>query len=290
MTTIGIVHPGSMGATIGATAAASATVIWAGDGRSAASTQRATEAGMINVGSMANLCADADIVISICPPAAARAVAAEVVGHGFAGTYVDANAVAPETSAAIGRILDGAEGDIRYVDGGVIGPPATSAGTTRMYVAGPGAADLATIWEGSALEVKPLGEDADGGPASALKMAYAGWTKGQSALLLGVQAMAADAGVLEWLREEWGISQPGLLRKSDAVVAGVSPKAWRFSGEMEEIATTMAAAGLPDGFHRAAALLYQRMAEFKDQPDVSIDQAVDAILDTQRPQGTSIPN
>ncbi|MEM7322591.1 MAG: DUF1932 domain-containing protein [Actinomycetota bacterium] len=226
---------------------------------------------------MPTFCREADIVVSVCPPAAARDVAGAVAACGFAGTYVDANAVSPATSMAVGQVLQDGGGGCRFVDGGIIGPPARTPGTTRMYLAGPGAGDLATLWDGSALDVRSLGESADGAAASALKMAFAGWTKGQSALLLAVHALASDAGVLDRLREEWEISQPGLVARADAVAAGVSPKAWRFSGEMQEIADTMDSAGVPDGFHRAAATLYERMAAFKDRPGATIDEVIDAI-------------
>lgn len=271
MTTIGILHPGQMGVTIGAAATKWASVIWAGSGRSSASKKRADEAGLTDVGSIADLCGTADIVVSICPPSAAIEVAESVADHGFDGTYIDANAISPATATNIGSIVG------RFVDGGVIGPPARSEGTTRMYLAGPGASDLAEFWASSPLDVRALSESADNAPASALKMAYAGWTKGQSALLLAINALASSSGVLEALRNEWDISQPGLGTRSEAVASGVSQKAWRFSGEMAEIAETMAAAGLPDGFHLAAEALYGRMADFKDQPDVALDDAISAI-------------
>ena len=275
MTTIGILHPGQMGVTIGSAATNNASVIWAGDGRSSASRNRAEAAGLTDVGSVGALCAAADVVVSICPPSAALDVAGEVAGHGFSGTYIDANAVSPATAAQIGEIVDGQAA--RFIDGGVIGPPANTTGTTRMYLAGQGAAEVTELWAGSLLDVRPLAETSEGAMASALKMAYAGWTKGQSALLLAINALASEAGVLDALRAEWEISQPGLIDRTNAVAGGVSPKAWRFSGEMTEIADTMASTGVPDGFHRAAAMLYHRMAEFKDQPGTTIDAVITAI-------------
>lgn len=271
MTTIGIVHPGQMGSTIGATASAGATVIWAGDGRSAASFERAEAAGMTDVGSVETLCRQADIIVSICPPAAAVSVARQVTDTGFTGPFVDANAISPMTAGTIADLVP------HYVDGGVIGPPAKSAGTTRMYLAGPGASELAGHWAGSVLDVVPMSDSAVDAPASSLKMSYAAWTKGQSALLLAVNSLAGSAGVLDALRQEWGLSQPGLAERSEAVAAAVSPKAWRFSGEMAEIADTMAKAGLPDGFHRGAEELYRRMADFKDTPNVALSQVIDQV-------------
>ena len=104
------------------------------------------------------------------------------------------------------------------------------------------------------------------GAASALKMAYAAWTKGTSALLLAVRALAIREGVDDALRAEWDRSQPGLGARSEAALAGNVRKAWRFVGEMEEIAATFAAAGLPPGFHEACAALYDRLGSYKDAP------------------------
>ena len=103
--------------------------------------------------------------------------------------------------------------------------------------------------------------------ASALKMAYAGWTKGTSALLADIIALALAEGVHESLVMEWERSQPGLLQRSERGLPSAAAKAWRFVGEMEEIAATFEANGLPDGFHRAAADVYRRLEQFKDDPN-----------------------
>ncbi len=271
-TTIGFLHPGQMGVTIAANALNNATTLWAGTGRSPATAERAASAGIGDAGSVAELAAASDIIVSICPPAAAVAVADEVLATGYDGIYIDANAIAPATSKQIGAKFE------RYIDGGVIGPPAINPGSTRMYLAGLGAEAIAGHWSGSALDVRAIGDSADDAKASALKMAYAGWTKGQSALLLAVNALAESAGVADVLRDEWDLSQQGITKRSSAMIPGVSRKAWRFAGEMEEIAATMAEAGVPSGFHQAAAELYERMAEFKDGPEPSLDDVIGSIL------------
>jgi len=94
--------------------------------------------------------------------------------------------------------------------------------------------------------------------ASAVKMAYAGWTKGTAALLLSVRALAREQGVEEALLAEWALSQPGLDARSAGAARSAAAKGWRWVGEMEEIAATMSAAGLPDGFHQAAAEIFRR--------------------------------
>ncbi len=269
MTTIGILHPGEMGVTIAA--GASTETIWAGDGRSPASTARAESAAMSDVGTLAAVCERADIIVSICPPAAAVDVAKQVAATGFDRIYIDANAISPATSIEIASNFS------RYIDGGVIGPPATAPGTTRMYLAGPGADEVAEVWTDGPLDARAISDSAETGAASALKMAYAGWTKGQSALLLAVNSLADQAGVLDALRAEWDISQPGLRERSQRVAPAVSRKAWRFSGEMAEIAGTMASAGLEPGFHLAAEALYQRLAVFKDGPEPTLDDVLAAL-------------
>ncbi len=270
MTTIGFLHPGNMGVTIAA--AARADGLWAGHGRSAESAARAASAALSDCGDIETLCDRAEIVLSICPPDAALGVADAVAATGFDGIYIDANAIAPETSLSIRSRFD------RYIDGGVIGPPAVAAGTTRMYLAGPGAIEVARLWQDSTLEVRALSESSEQASASALKMAYAGWTKGQSALLLSVAALARSAGVEQALRAEWDLSQPGLVERSERVAGGVGPKAWRFAGEMAEIAASMASAGLPSGFHTGAENLYRRLAGFKDEPGPALEEVLSTIL------------
>ncbi len=271
MAIVGFLHPGAMGVTLAATIEAEG--LWVGSGRSAATAERAAAAGLDDAGSVEALCRRSDTVVSICPPSAAVEVATTVAETGFTGCYVDANAVSPATSARIGGFFGH-----RYVDGGVIGPPAERPGTTRLYLAGPGAMEVAELWRGTALDARVLSDDWDGAPASSLKMAYAAWTKGSSALLLTVNALAARAGVAEALGQEWELSQPGLGQRSAGTAAGAGPKAWRWIGEMEEIASTMAAADLPDDFHRGAAELYRRMAGFKDSVEPTLEEVVAAIL------------
>jgi 3-hydroxyisobutyrate dehydrogenase-like beta-hydroxyacid dehydrogenase len=137
MTTIGVLHPGAMGAAVGA--AARGDVVWASEGRSAATAARAEAAGIHDVGSFARLVGVSAIVLSICPPAAALDVAERVARSRFDGLYVDANAVAPATVRRIAGLLP------RCVDGGIIGGPPRTPGTTRFYVAGADAPAVAEL-------------------------------------------------------------------------------------------------------------------------------------------------
>jgi 3-hydroxyisobutyrate dehydrogenase-like beta-hydroxyacid dehydrogenase len=254
--TTGFLHPGAMGSSLAQTC--SGRRIWVSTDRSPETRARAERAGIDDVGSLESLVAEADTIVSICPPDQAPAVARSVAEHGFDGVYVDANAISPATARAVGASFG------RFVDGGVIGPPVDRAGTTRLYLSGAEASRVAARWEHSALDVRII----DGGPgaASALKMCYAAWTKGTAALLLAVNALSEIEEVADALASEWAISQPGLSDRSHATAAGVAPKAWRFTGEMEEIAATFAAAGLPTGFHEGAAETYERLSAFRTEP------------------------
>jgi 3-hydroxyisobutyrate dehydrogenase-like beta-hydroxyacid dehydrogenase len=174
----------------------------------------------------------------------------------------------------VGDLVAGAGGE--FVDGGIIGPPAHQEGSTRLYLSGPSASAVAAWFEGTMLEAIAIGGSTTS--ASALKMCYAGYTKGVSALVLAIRSLAEAEGVSQALVGEWNRSQPGLADRSELMAAGTAPKAWRFVGEMEEIAGSFDAAGLPVGFHTAAAEIYSALSEFKDQPDVGLDEVVRALL------------
>jgi 3-hydroxyisobutyrate dehydrogenase-like beta-hydroxyacid dehydrogenase len=238
-----------MGSAVGATLASRGeTVIWASAGRSAATAERAQIAGLEDVGSVEELCRRSDVIISVCPPHAAAEVAE--AAQGFPGIYIDANAVAPATARSIEELVG------RCVDGGIIGPPPAEQGTTRLYLSGREAGLVADLFAETTVDARVV--SAEVGAASAVKMAFAGWTKGSAALLLAIRALARVEGVEETLLDEWRLSLPQLEDRSVAAARSAQKKGWRWIGEMEEIAQTFASAGLPDGFHRAAAEIYRR--------------------------------
>lgn len=275
--TVALLHPGNMGATIGAAAATSgARVIWASEQRSKVTQERARQAGLVDVESLANAVMQSDIVLSVCPPHAAVELARTVAKQNFRGIYVDANAISRATAERIGDIVT--QGGASFVDGGIIGAPVKKAGTTRLYLSGARAAEVADLFSQSMLNAKTIG--ATPGAASALKVAYAAWTKCTDALVLAICALAAHEGVDQALMDEWRISQPDLERKSNRAAAVAAPKAWRYVGEMEEIAATFEAAGLPTGFHNAAADICARLAPFKDLTDPP--PTVTAVLEALR--------
>jgi len=265
-----------MGATIGAAAATSgARVIWASDQRSNATRERAKQAGLIDVETLTQAVKQSDIVLSVCPPHAAVDLARAVAKENFPGIYVDGNAISRATAEQIGDIVT--RSGASFVDGGIIGAPVKKAGTTRLYLSGKRAAEVAELFSPSMLAAKTIGTAP--GAASALKVAYAAWTKCTDALVLAICALAAHEGVDQALMQEWAISQPDLERKSNRAAAVAVPKAWRYVGEMEEIAATFQAAGLPTGFHNAAAEICARLAPFKDQtePPPTIAAVIEAL-------------
>jgi 3-hydroxyisobutyrate dehydrogenase-like beta-hydroxyacid dehydrogenase len=277
-TTIGVLNPGEMGSVVAARAKeAGARVVWTSEGRREETRRRAAAAGLEDVGSLRDLAAASDVILSVCPPESALDVAREVAATGFSRIYVDGNAVSPGTTREIGRLIEGA--GATFIDGGIIGPPPRTRGTTRLYVSGPGAPQVKSLFGDSALEVIVL--DAPVGAASAVKMAYASWTKGTSALILSVRALAASEGVEEALLAEWRTSQQALIKRSEDAASGSAPKAWRFVGEMKEIAATFKAAGLPDGFHLAAAEVWSRLSSYKDTARPNVTDVVDVLRKTR---------
>jgi 3-hydroxyisobutyrate dehydrogenase-like beta-hydroxyacid dehydrogenase len=268
-----------MGVSVAAAAMAAGNAVrWTDEGRSAATIERARRARLPAPVSLAAIIAGSDVILSVCPPHAARAMAMSVLASGFQGILVDANAVSPDTTREIAALV--AKRGAGFVDGGIVGPPAWRAGSTRLYLSGSEAAPVAGLFSGSLLDARVVSDTP--GAASALKMAYAAWTKGSSALLLAVRALARAEGVEAGLLQEWTLSQPGLTERSEAVAAGTSRKAWRFVGEMEEIAATFRVASLPGGFHDAAAEIYRRMQGFKDaDPAASLQQIVDRLTESE---------
>jgi 3-hydroxyisobutyrate dehydrogenase-like beta-hydroxyacid dehydrogenase len=248
---IGLLHPGEMGAGIGAALVRGGhTVTWASTGRSTPTGGRATEAGLVDVGSIGAMVEGSDLIISVCPPHAALDVAHQVAG--FPGTYLDANAVAPRTAREIAAVVEAGGG--HYVDGGIIGAPPSPSDATRLYLSGAGASEVGDVFAGTAVEARVI--PGDHTAASALKMCFAAWTKGTAALLLDVRALARTEGVEAALLCEWESSLPELEGRSLQAARQAATKGWRWVGEMDQIAVAFRSAGLPDGFHRAAAEVY----------------------------------
>ena len=274
---IGILHPGEMGISLAVCAQQSRHALhWASEGRSAATHNRAAQFQLRDVRTVANLCAECSVVVSVCPPHAAETVAHQVVASGFTGLYLDANAISPQRAMQIGEAM-GKVG-ISFVDGGIIGGPAWEPDKTWLYLSGPRADDIVACFSTGPLRTRVLGTEI--GQASALKMCYAAYTKGTTALLASILGAAEQLGVRDALYQQWSQEDLKFAAQTEQRVRKVTAKAWRFTGEMDEIAATFREAGLPGEFHAAAAVVYRRLARLKDAPTVPVlDEVLKALVE-----------
>jgi 3-hydroxyisobutyrate dehydrogenase-like beta-hydroxyacid dehydrogenase len=252
-----------MGAAVGAALKpAAGAVIWAAAGRSLTTSKRAETADLVGVPDVAELVRRSDLIISVCPPDAAGAVAEEVAaavaGHRDPArpgpVFVDANAASPATVTGIAELL-GAE---RVVDGAIIGPPAWEPGRTVIWLAGSEAAAVGALFEGSPFAARVLPGPV--GAASGLKACFALQSKALPTLWVTLDAAARAYGVADEIREELQRTGVDLDARLAAVSAQAKGKAWRWVGEMQQAGDAFAAVGLPEGFSRAAAETYDRMA------------------------------
>jgi 3-hydroxyisobutyrate dehydrogenase-like beta-hydroxyacid dehydrogenase len=275
MSNIGVLHPGEMGVSVAASAINSGhKVYWASAGRSDKTRSRADKYRLIEFTTLAQICSACEIILCICPPHAAEDVARSVIKNGFKGLYLDANAIAPQRAIKIGALMG--EAGIKFVDGGIIGGPAWAPNETRLYLSGKDAADIATCFSNGPLETKIMGQEI--GKASSIKMCYAAYSKGTTALLASILATAESFGVRTALYEQWNMDNAGFADQAAQRVRRVTSKAWRFEGEMREIAATFREAGVPDGFHNAAAEIYHRIADLKDSDvTLTVDQIIEAV-------------
>ena len=271
MKRIGLIHPGAMGASVGAAVRSNQhTVLWASSGRSQDTVERAKRANLEDVGTVSALVGASDIVLSVCPPSAAADVAREVLELGFTGIYVDCNAISPDRTRAIQQIVERAGAE--YVDGGIVGGPAwTREAGTNLYLSGPRAQEVADCFADSPLGTPVVSDRI--GAASAVKMGYAAYTKGTTALLTAILGMVEKEGVRANLANQWGET---FTAQTYRRVCANTAKAWRFEGEMYEIADTFRGAGLPGDFHQAAAQVFKRLSGFKD---ASEPPSIEAVLE-----------
>ena len=272
-----ILHPGEMGVSVAAAAVSSGhRVLWVSEGRSEATKKRASFHKLEDIKTLSRI-SESEMVFSICPPQSAVKVAEAVAETGFEGLYMDANAGSPEKKHLIHKLLE--SNNIDFVDGGIIGPPANSEGSTRLYVSGERCDEIKDVFTDGFLSVLTLGDEV--GKAASLKIAYGAWTKGASALILAVRAMAKNAGVEEDLLHEWGLSQPDAEAMTLISATLNPPKAWRFVSEMNEISETFASNGVPNVFWDAAAEVYERLKDFKNVPNekVNIDLVLEKLIE-----------
>jgi 3-hydroxyisobutyrate dehydrogenase-like beta-hydroxyacid dehydrogenase len=273
---VGVLHPGAMGAQVGAQAvAAGARVWWVAAGRSTESRARAEGAGLLAVDSVEELAARCGLILSVCPPAAALDVAAAVAATSFSGIYADANAISPEHAADVARLLGERA---RVVDGGIVGGPPRNPGDTVLYLSGAdreAVESVRALFADTALEphVLPGGI----GQASALKLAFASYNKISYVLAAQAFALAAGHDVLDELVEIAKKKVPGTSLAWPERVSTAGPRAWRWAPEMLEIAAACAEIGVPGGVAEIASSVFLRWEHLKGAADVSIDDLISAL-------------
>lgn len=249
------------------------------EGRSERTCRLAAATGLEDVGSLASLLAEADVVLSVVPPGEAVDVAGELAAHAALTQplVADLNAVSPTTARRVGAVL--ADGGLELVDGSISGPPPQKRGTTRIYLSGPRAAEVAALpFDG--VDCVVVGESV--GSASAVKMCTASVYKGRVALLTQALRTAHANGVVEHVLADLADAGMASPARTGARLGQASAKAWRYVAEMEEIAATQAEAGLTPDLFRALARVYAELADravAASPEDVADDIALAAVLD-----------
>jgi 3-hydroxyisobutyrate dehydrogenase-like beta-hydroxyacid dehydrogenase len=217
MKTVALFHPGEMGAALGAALASrGCRVLWASQGRSTETVVRAEAASIEDACTIEQTLKAAEVVVSVCPPHGALALAREAAANGFSGIYVDANAISPATAREIATVIEAAGGT--FVDGGIIGVPPTTQKQPTLYLSGIRAAAIAALFSGTNIQAEVI--EGSAGAASALKMCYAAFTKGTTALLAAVRALAEHEGVERPLLESRLRTLPDVQRQSEPAAAG----------------------------------------------------------------------
>jgi 3-hydroxyisobutyrate dehydrogenase-like beta-hydroxyacid dehydrogenase len=258
--TVGIVSPGAMGSAVGAALVrGGARVVVTVAGRSGRTRRLAEAAELTVLGSLGEVVGEAEVVLSIAPPEAARAIAADIARaaaeSGARPLVADLNAIAPETARAIADDLSDAGLDL--VDGSISGPPPWKPGT-RIYLSGERAHEIAGL-PLDGVETIVVGPEV--GTASAVKMSTASVYKGTSALLAQALLTADANGVLEHVLDDLRAGAPELVGRIERRLAMAASKSGRYVGEMREIASTQAAAGLTPALFEAMAEVYTALAK-----------------------------
>ncbi|MCX5267439.1 MULTISPECIES: NAD(P)-dependent oxidoreductase [unclassified Streptomyces] len=272
--TIGLLHPGSMGSAFGAQLRARGhLVLWCPDGRSDTTRRRAEHAGL-EPESLPELVSRSDVLLSLCPPAAAEETAAQVAELGMAGAgtiYVEANAVSPTRVQRIADCL----APMPVIDAAVVGSPPVGAKSPTLYLSGPGekADRIAELFDGTDVRTHVLGDSI--GKASALKLAYSSYQK-VSRVLAAVAYGAADTyGVADELLVIAAKRTRSYLVETD-YIPKTAARAWRWGPELEDAAALLADAGLPDSLMHAAAVTLARWDGNRDER-LDIAEALEAL-------------
>jgi 3-hydroxyisobutyrate dehydrogenase-like beta-hydroxyacid dehydrogenase len=267
--TIGLLHPGRMGAAIGAQLrTAGASVVWCPEGRSQDTSNRAVASDLQAVETLDDLLKLSDIVLCVCPPAAAEDVAEQVAVRRFRGLYVEANAISPQRATRIAARLT--DGGARVIDACIFGPPPSSESTVRFYLSGPDPElrSVAALFTGTQVTAFPMNGEI--GKASALKLTLSAYQKVSRALAAVAYALADHHGLRDEVLTESqhfsrsAINDPGYL-------PSVAARAWRWEPEMAEVAEMLGAAGLPEEFSHAAASVFRHWCDDKDDFEIDLE-------------------
>ena len=273
---VAIIAPGAMGAGIAQRLSEhKVPVLTSLAGRTEASAKRAREASMQPVEERA--LAEADLLLSIVPPSEALGLAQRLAPvltvANKKPVYVECNAVSPPTMLKMADVI--ATTGCPFVGAGIIGPPPKPGSTnTKIYVSGPAAKDLARLND-YGLIIRML--EGPLAAASALKMSYAGITKGFTALGAAMMLAATRGGSAEALKAELAESRPDLLRYLSNQVPSMYSKAYRWVAELDEIASFVGTDHAEHEMLAAAARLYDRLADDVDKGKKEIG-ALDRFL------------
>ncbi len=258
--TVGILSPGDMGSAVGAALKSNGlNVITALDGRSERTRELAEAGGIENVGTVTDVVAQADLILSILVPSQSEALAGDTAAAisktGNTVAFADCNAVSPETGKRMAKVIDGAGG--QFIDAGIIGSPPRGGTPPRFYASGPHEAILGEL-DGRGITVPLMGGEV--GRASAIKMCYASVTKGTAALYTAALVAAESLGTYEEFITEMQGSQPETLKQMQRV-STLSDRAFRWIGEMYEIADTFSDADVTPKLHQGSADIFQMIAD-----------------------------
>ena len=264
--TIGVIAMGEMGSAVARRLhERGATVITQLTGRTAASAARAERAGAIPVSTDDEFVAQSDFILSIVPPGDAVALAGRLAPAlkraGRKTIYVDCNAVSPQTAERIGEALEGT--GCAYVDAGIIGPPPSATARTIFYASGEGANGFERL-SAYGLTIRLM--EGPVGAASAMKLSYAGITKGCTAIGSAMMLGATRGGTADALLQELSESQPMLLNWMRGFVSRMPPKAYRWVAEMEEIAEFQEDDPAAKAMFLGIARFYERIAASVAEP------------------------
>jgi len=259
--TIAVLMPGDMGHAVGkALADAGYDVVTCLSGRSERTRALAEAGGLRDLDSLDAVATEASLVLSILPPASAmglaRDMAAAMERSGARPVYVDCNAISPGTARDIANVIEAVGAP--FIDAGIIGTKPGIGPGPRFYVSGADTAPMQAL-DGKGFQVLGLGPEP--GRASAIKMCYAGLTKGTWTLHTAVLLAAEAQGLTAELRAELEYSQGQALAQMEACVPRLPADSGRWIGEMEEIAKTFADAGVTPGFHEGAAEIFRLLSQ-----------------------------